>query len=127
MKYEVKSQIMGFENTLSINFDKIDEMFATIRDSEQEDISFSLVNPYVLREYSFEIPLSIKVLLEINENSKLVVYNVVVIQDPLDSSCINFLAPLVFNEDNKTVAQVVLKHSMHPDFGMAESIKSFRK
>ncbi|MEA1920833.1 MAG: flagellar assembly protein FliW [Campylobacterota bacterium] len=127
MKYEVKSQIMGFENTLSINFDKIDEMFATIRDSEQEDISFSLVNPYVLREYSFEIPLSIKVLLEINENSKLVVYNVVVIQDPLDTSCVNFLAPLIFNEENQTVAQVVLKQSDYPSLGLAESIKSFRE
>ncbi|MEA3523229.1 MAG: flagellar assembly protein FliW [Campylobacterota bacterium] len=127
MQYEVKSPIKGFENIIKVNFEIVDEMFATIRDSRDENTSFSLVNPYALREYSFDIPLSIKVLLEINENSKLVVYNVVVIQDPLDSSCINFLAPLVFNEDNKTVAQVVLKHSMHPDFGMAESIKSFRK
>ncbi len=127
MQYEVKSQIMGFENMMRVDFEKIDEMFATIRDSENEEISFSLLNPYALREYSFDIPLSIKVLLEINENTKLVVYNVVVIQDPLDSSCVNFLAPLVFNEDNNTVAQVVLTATDCPDYGMAESIKSFRK
>lgn len=124
MKYTVKSPILGFEDMYSINLEKVDDMFVTIRDTENENISLTLVNPYMLREYSLDIPLSIKALLDINENSRLTVYNVVVIQDPLDTSCVNFLAPLIFNEDNKTVAQLVLKSDLYPDFGMAESIRS---
>lgn len=127
MEYAVKSPILGFEDMYSINLEKVDEMFVTIRDTENEDISLTLVNPYTLREYSFDVPLSIKTLLDIDEKSKLSVYNVVVIQDPLDTSCINFLAPLIFNEDNKTVAQLVLDSNKHPDFAMAETIRSLLK
>jgi flagellar assembly factor FliW len=84
------------------------------------------VNPYALREYSFDIPTSIRVLLDINEKSKLLVYNVVVIQDPLDESCVNFLAPLIFNQDNATMAQALLDIKDHFGFGFAEPIKNFR-
>lgn len=125
MEYAVKSPILGFEDMDSIKLEKIDEMFVTIRDSKNENVSLTLVNPYSLREYSIDIPLSIKVLLDINENSKLSVYNVVVIQEPLDMSRVNFLAPLIFNEDNNTVAQLVLEESS-ADFGMADTIRSFK-
>lgn len=127
MEYAVKSPILGFEDMNTIKLEKVDEMFVTIRDSENENISLTLVNPYLLREYSFDIPLSIKILLEINENSKLSVYNVVVIQDPLDMSCVNFLAPLIFNEDNNKVAQLILEDGVNPDYKMAETIRSFAK
>jgi flagellar assembly factor FliW len=79
-----------------------------------------------LREYSFDVPLSVRVLLDINENSNVLVYNVVVIQNPLDESCINFIAPLIFNQDNATMAQAVLDVKNHPDFGLAEPIKKFK-
>lgn len=126
MTYEVKSQILGFEQMVRAELEPIDEMFATLRDPDHAPIAFTLVNPYSLREYSFEIPYAIKALLEIDENSKLLVYNVVVVQDPLDMSCVNFLAPLIFNEGNQTMAQVVLKASGYPDFSMAQTIQSFR-
>lgn len=124
MEYAVKSPILGFEDMETIKFELIDEMFATVRDANNEDISFTLVNPYSLREYSFDVPLSLKTLLEIKNDSRLSVYNIVVIQSPLNNSCVNFLAPLIFNEDNKTVAQLVLNSKTHPDFRMAETIKS---
>lgn len=127
MHYTVKSPILGFEDMNTIKFEKIDDMFATVRDVNNEDISFSLVNPYSLREYSFDISASVKILLDIDENSRLSVFNIVVIQSPLDNSCVNFLAPLIFNEDNKTVAQLVLNSSLHPDFGMAETIRSLQE
>lgn len=125
MQYEVKSDILGFENIRCVELKEIDEMFFTLR-SCVEKIRFTLVNPYLLREYSFDLPASVRALLEINENSNLLVYNVVVIQDPLDESCINFLAPLIFNQDNGTMAQAVLDVKDHPDFGFAEPIKKFK-
>jgi len=125
MQYEVKSTILGFEKIECVELNEIDELFATLRSCDGE-ISFTVVNPYPLREYSFDLPTTVRVLLDINENSKVVVYNIAVIQDPLDESCINFIAPLIFNQDNATMAQAVLDVKNHHGFGLAEPIKNFK-
>ena len=106
---------------------EIDSLFSTLKDTEDENISFTIVNPYALREYSFDVPTDIKVLLEIDENSKVSVYNILVIQKPLEKSTINFLAPIIINHDNNKLAQVILEPKKHPDFGMAETIESFKE
>ncbi|MDD2449836.1 MAG: flagellar assembly protein FliW [Sulfurimonas sp.] len=124
-KYEVKGSILGFDQTMNVEIVQIDNLFSTIRDLDNKNISFTVVNPYELREYSFDIRSNIKVLLDIKENSNLSAFNIVVIQNPLENSTVNFLAPIVINNDNMTIAQVVLDPKRHPDFGMAESIKSF--
>ena len=125
-KYEIKSSILGFEDISSVKIHEIDELFSTMKDTKNENISFTIINPYLLREYSFDLPSDIKVLLDIKEDSKINVYNMVVIQDPLENSTVNFLAPIIVNEENDTIAQAVLTNKNHPDFGMAESIKTFR-
>lgn len=127
MNYIVKSPILGLENIQNVKLEKVDEMFVTISDCENEKISLTLVNPYALREYSFDIPLSTKALLDINEKTNISVYNVVVIQNPINNSRVNFLAPLLFNEDNKTVCQILLKPNLYPDFEVAQSISLFIK
>ena len=127
MKYEVKCPILGFEDIQEVTITEIDDMFSTMYDANNTDISFTIVNPYTLREYSFDVPTDVKILLNINENSKITVHNIVVIQEPLENSTVNFLAPIIVNHDNNTVAQAVLDKNRHPDFGMAESISSFRK
>jgi len=50
-----------------------------------------------------------------------------VLQEPLENTTINFLAPIIVNNDNNLIAQAVLNAQEHPEFGMAESIKSFRE
>ena len=92
-----------------------------------ENISFTIVNPYALREYSFDLPTDVKVLLEIDKKSNVSVYNILVIQKPLEKSTINFLAPIIINNDNNKLAQVILEPKKHPDFGMAESIEFFKE
>lgn len=126
MSYEVKADILGFEKIKKVEIVKIDELFATMKDAENTDISFTIINPYLLREYSFDLPSYVKVLLDINEKSNVSVYNIVVVQNPLEKSAINFLAPIVINHDNNTAAQALLDAKNHPDFGMAETIESFR-
>lgn len=127
MKYEVRGNILGFENTLEVEIHEVDNLFSTIIDKSNEGISFTVVSPYALREYSFDMPSDIKAILQINEKSNVSVYNIVVIQKPLENSTINFLAPIIVNNDNNKIAQAVLNAKNHPDFGMAEKIKSFRK
>ena len=126
MSYKVRGNILGFEDTVNVEIHEIDELFSTMQDVDNKDISFTLVNPYALREYSFDLPSDLKILLNVTKESKISVYNVVVIQKPLENSTVNFLAPIVVNEDNKSIGQAVLNAKKHPEFGMAESIKSFK-
>ena len=127
MSYEVRGNILGFEDTLEVEIHEVDKLFSTIIDKNNEGISFTVVNPYGLREYSFNVPSDIKAILEINEKSNVSVYNIVVIQKPLENSTINFLAPIIVNNDNNKIAQAILNTKNHPDFGMAEKIKSFKE
>ena len=126
MPYKVKGQILGFEDTKEVEITAIDDLFFTMKDVNNENISFTLVAPYLLREYSFDLPLDIKALLDITQESKISVYNILVVQKPLEKSTINFLAPIVVNHDNTALAQAVLEPFKHPDFGMAETIESFK-
>jgi len=126
MAYEVSGMILGFENTMNVEIKEIDDLFYTMTDLENKNISFTLVNPYLLREYSFDIPIDVKILLDINENSSVSVYNIMVIQKPLEKSTINFLAPIIVNHDNNKLAQTVLDPKKHSQYGMAETIESFR-
>jgi len=127
MAYTIKGQILGFVETKTVEIVSIDELFATMKDTENENISFTLVTPYLLREYIFDLPLDVKNQLQITEDSKIGVYNILVIQKPLEKSTINFLAPIVINYDNNTLAQALLDPKIHGDFGMAETIESFKK
>jgi flagellar assembly factor FliW len=126
MQYEVKSSILGFDKITTVGLTQIDDLFSTLQSDDASNINFTIVNPYALREYSFDVPTSTRILLDINEKSNVLVYNVAIIQDPLDESRVNFLAPLIFNQDNATMAQVILDAASHPGFGLTEPIKNFK-
>jgi flagellar assembly factor FliW len=127
MSYKVKHEILGFPNTKELDIKEIDPLFSTMKDVEDQNISFTLVNPFLLRDYTIDIPLETKKLLEIDEKSKVGVFNILMIQRPLEKSTINFLAPIIINLDKNLLAQVILDPKQHPDYGMTESIESFKK
>jgi len=127
MKFEVKSEILGFEDIKEVELSEVDELFSTLRSCNSDEISFTLVNPNRLREYEFEVSSSTEALLQIEDEKDLLVYNIVIIQNPLDESKINFLAPLIFNKANNTVAQEVLGVEKYPAYGFDESLKTFTK
>ncbi len=116
MKFLVKKPIPGFENISEVELVKIDENIAELRDSNGK-ILFSLINPFVLREYSFDVPADVKALLEINENSNIEVYNNLVAKEPISESIVNFKAPFLFNLDNNTCAQVILENEEYGKIG----------
>ena len=127
MNYKIVSEILGFKDMKEVVLEPIDDFFSKMSDATNDKISFILVNPHLLREYSFNLPQDIKNLLKIDDNTNITVYNILLIQKPLEKSTINFLAPIVINNDNKTIAQVVLEPKQYPDFGMAEKIESFKE
>jgi flagellar assembly factor FliW len=111
MVYEVKKPILGFENVLKAELEEIDSLFATLKAVDQDYPSFTLVNPYQLRkDYSFDIPKDVEILLEMNENSNILVYNIVVLHNPMTESVVNFKAPLIFNKDNGKMAQFIIEN-----------------
>jgi len=116
MKFKVKKPIPGFENINEVELNKIDESIAVLKDNEGK-VLFSLINPFVLREYSFDVPADVKVLLDINENSNIEVYNNIVMKEPVTESIVNFKAPFLFNIDNKTCAQVILDNEKFAKLG----------
>lgn len=125
MVFEVKAPILGFNELTKVELKKVDEFFSSLKNVEKNLPAFTLINPYALREYSFDIPSSIRILLDLKENSKVEVYNIVVLQNPIEKSVVNFMAPLIFNHDNMTMGQVVLDANSYPDFGVAEEIAAY--
>lgn len=125
MIFEVKSPILGFDTLKKVELKKVDDFFSSMKDAESSMPAFTIVNPYVLREYSFDVPANARVLLDLKDNSKVEVYNIVVLQNPIEKSVVNFLAPLVFNLDNQTMTQIILDTKEHPDYGMTEEIERF--
>ena len=125
MVFDVKSPILGFDELAKVELRGVDGFFSSLKNAEGDVPAFTLVNPYALREYSFDIPTSIKVLLDLKEESKVEVFNIVVLQNPIENSAVNFLAPLIFNHDNMTMGQAVLEATKYVDFGVAEEISAY--
>ncbi|MEA3330780.1 MAG: flagellar assembly protein FliW [Campylobacterota bacterium] len=125
MKFDISVPLLGFENVKEIELQKIDDIFMKMQAVEDEHISFTLIDPFVLREYDFELPQKTQELLEIDENSNILILNIVLIQTPIENSIVNFIGPLIFNTDNNKAAQIILPESTK--YSVAEKISTFLK
>ena len=123
MKFDISVPLLGFNDLKSVELEKIDDIFMKMQSLEDEHISFTLINPFVLRDYDFEVPDSTKDLLGISDSSNLLVLNIVLIQTPIEDSIVNFIGPLVFNTDTNRAAQIILQESTN--YGVAEKISTF--
>jgi flagellar assembly factor FliW len=124
MVFTVKSPIPGFPHINTMELIKIDDFFMRLQ-STDDSTSFTLLNPYMLREYAFEIPPYYKTLLGIEDQTNVMVFNIMIIASPIENSSVNFIAPLIFNADAMTMAQVLLDSDKHPEYGISQSIGSF--
>jgi flagellar assembly factor FliW len=123
MLFDLKAPLLGFESIRQMELQKIDEIFMRLKTPDADEPSFTLINPFVLRDYAFEIPTPLQRAMEITDDSNLLIFNIIVIQTPIENSVVNFIAPLVFNTDNHTMAQVILDNS--GDYGIAEPIANY--
>lgn len=124
MQFDLKLPLLGFESITKMELQKIDEIFLRL-ESIGEGPSFTLINPFALREYSFDIPTSLQALMGITPESNLLIYNIMILQTPIEKSTINFVAPLIFNTDNQMMAQIIIDN--RSDFGIADPIKNYLK
>ena len=84
MNYKIVSEILGFKDMKEVVLEPIDDFFSKMSDATNDKISFILVNPHLLREYSFNLPQDIKNLLKIDDNTNITVYNILLIHKPLE-------------------------------------------
>ncbi len=124
MQFDLKLPLLGFEAVSQMELQKIDDIFMRL-ESVGEGPSFTLINPFALREYSFDIPTSLQALLGITPESNLLIYNIMILQSPIERSTINFVAPIIFNTDNQTMAQIIIDN--RADFGIAEPVEKYLK
>ena len=123
MKFKVMLPILGFEDIKEFNLEEINENFYTLK-NEEKNVTFTLVNPFFLREYDFEINENEQKKLELDENTKFLVLNIMIVENPFIESTINFAAPLIFNLDKKIMGQVILENS---NYSLMEKLKNFVK
>ena len=121
MKYKIVYPILGFEDEKEYELTHIEGPFYKL---EGKKASFTLIDPFFLRDdYDFEIDD------EIANNLKLIpenvmVLNIMAVEKPFENSTVNFAAPLIFNKDDKLMAQVVLDKY---NYSLARPIKDFLK
>jgi len=124
MIFSVKTPILGFEQIKNVELEKIDDFFYKLKSCEDETV-FMLINPFLIRDYDFIVPDYFKKILELEESSKPLVYNIMIVSKPIENSVINFIAPLVFNKEKGYVAQVLLDGSKHKEYGLVEEISKY--
>ena len=124
MQFTLQLPILGFESVTHMELKKIDDIFMRL-ETIGGGPSFTLINPYALREYAFDIPTSLQAAMDITETTNLLIFNIVILNSTIEDSSINFVAPLIFNTDNQTMVQVILDN--RPDFAIAEPIRNYLK
>ncbi len=124
MIFTLKHPLAGFEHIQNMELTQIDDYFYKL-ESKEHKISFTLVDPFKLREYEFDLPVYYKILLDAKEDSKLLTLNIMIISNPTENSTINFMAPIVFNMDNNFAVQTLLDTAKYPNFGIAERIDNY--
>lgn len=124
MQFTLQLPMLGFESVTHMELQKIDDIFMRV-ESVDGGPSFTLINPYALREYSFDIPTSLQAAMQITQTTNLLIYNIVILNSTIEDSTINFVAPLIFNTDNQTMAQIIIDN--RPDFAIAEPIRNYLK
>ena len=124
MVFNVKAPIPGFEVIKEVEVEKIDDFFVKLV-SKSDTTTFTLINPFMIRNYDIKVQDNFIYLIVIKDDTNILILNIMIIATPIESSTINFIAPLIFNTDNGTVAQVLLDAALYPDFGLMESISNY--
>ena len=90
------------------------------------DFSFILIDANLIRpNYNFDIPLYYQDLLGLEKNSKRQAFVIMAIHENISDSTLNFLAPILINWDNNSIAQVILDSAAYPQFSQMDKISNY--
>ena len=122
MKFKVVLPILGFEKMEEFELEKIDDIFFRL---SSENVSFTLINPFSLKEYDAIINQNDKDKLEITSDTNLLILNNMIVATPLQNSTINFASPLIFNLDIKKMGQVILENAQ--SYSLTDPLANYLK
>ena len=126
MIYKVKTPLLGFEQVTEMKFEQIDDLFVQLSSvGIEKPVNFILINPYMLRDYKVKLTQYIHDELEVEEDSQILIYNIMVSKMPIDESTVNFIAPVLFNIQKRIMIQVILDSNAYPDYGLQEKIAGY--
>lgn len=109
--YSFPKGIPGFEEHHRFAvIDMEDTPFSYLQSLVEPEISLLITDPFVFcKEYEFELPNTVREELELG--AEVQIRNIVTLQEVVQKSTMNLLAPLIFNPANNTARQVILHDS----------------
>jgi flagellar assembly factor FliW len=126
--YDVKMPILGFEKLESVSIIPIDDIFYRLYDSKDLNSPiFLLADANKIKEYDFELGVEARTMLQLSITSKteLSVYAIIVQNEDITNSTINFIAPIIVNEENNILIQLVLDSKKYPEFQIDEKLSKY--
>lgn len=100
---------------LPISLDKEDGMFLSLQSTEEPDISFVIVNPFLIyREYAPELAPEDLEKLSLTNSDDASYYLICVIKEIFLESTVDLRCPIVVNPATRKALQVILDNSSYP-------------
>ena len=121
-KLSVRCPILGFEETKNMEFVPVDDIFIKLKSTDGRDFTFVVIDAQLIRPgYNFDIPLYYQEALGLKKDSNRQAFVIMAIHD----STLNFLAPILINWDNNSLAQVILDSAAYPEFSQLDKISNY--
>lgn len=116
-----ETDILLFENGLPGFFEMTkfvvlpieqDSPFLLLQSLENVEIGFILAYPFAFKnDYAFDISEEDKTDLQIEKEEQAITYSIVTMNETIQTSTLNLLAPIIINTDKKRGKQIVLQDS----------------
>lgn len=104
----------GFENVKEFIILPLENesSFAILQSIKEPEIGFVIAVPFIFKEnYEFDLLEEDKEELKVDSLDNLIIYSIVTLKDPFNSSTINLQAPLLINHNKRLAKQIVLLDS----------------
>lgn len=112
--YKIPLPLLGFEEIKNLEIEKVDDYFSTLVLDRKNNITFTIVNISYLQHAAFDFSIDDKTLdiLHIRKRSDIDVYFCVVLQEPIDKSIVNLVAPIIINKKHNLIGQYIIKEKI---------------
>jgi flagellar assembly factor FliW len=116
MNVEFRKPLLGFDNLNKFEILEVEAnpLFKEINSTEDENISFLSISPFVVDE-DYEIDLSDSDIedLEIENPEDVILLNIITLGESLDTSTVNMRAPIVLNINKELASQIVIQNDKY--------------
>jgi len=108
--YKIVYPVLGFESTKKLKIIEQDEYFSTLILDNEAEVKVHLVHIDYINKFSLNFRIEPKILegLNVSKKEEFDIYFCLVIQNPIEESIVNLIAPILINHKDKLVGQYVV-------------------